>query len=165
MRISRLAIVVALLAIAPASATDTTSKLPPSRYIFSRVADGFMRLDNQTGQVAHCNQREGAWICQVVPERRAALEEEIVRLQSKIASLQKEIARLRAQPAAPPSPKPVPDDSNARAEGADSRQSAGARQYRARPRIHRQYLASADGHAGQPAKGCDTQGLAPRVFA
>ena len=112
MRISRLAIVVALLAIAPASATDTTSKLPPSRYIFSRVADGFMRLDNQTGQVAHCNQREGAWICQVVPERRAALEEEIVRLQSKIASLQKEIARLRAQTAAPPSSKPVLDDSN-----------------------------------------------------
>jgi hypothetical protein len=113
MRISRLAIVVAVLAVAPASATDTSSKLPPSRYIFNRVADGFMRLDNQTGQVAHCNQRDGAWICQLVPERRAALEEEIVRLRDKIASLQKEIARLRAQPVAAPASKPMPEEGNA----------------------------------------------------
>ncbi len=113
MRISSVAIVVALLAVMPASATDTSSKLPPNRYIFNRVADGFMRLDNRTGQVAHCNQREGAWICQVVPERRAALEEEIVRLRDKIANLQKEIARLRARPVATPSSKPMPEDSHA----------------------------------------------------
>jgi hypothetical protein len=112
----KLGVAAALLAgaaaVVPAQAGENTPKLPPNRYAFERVDDGFMRLDNQTGQVAHCSQRQGAWICETVPEHRDALQEEVARLQSKIASLQKEIAQLRADPEPRP-PKPVPDDSRA----------------------------------------------------
>jgi hypothetical protein len=116
MRTCKLGIVVGLLAGAaaavPAHAGDAP-KLPPSRYVFERIDDGFMRLDNQTGQVAHCSQRQGTWTCETVPEHRDALQEEVARLQSKVASLQEEIARLRAEPEPRP-PKPVPDDHSAK---------------------------------------------------
>ena len=78
----------------------------PNRFAFNRVADGFLRLDNQTGQVAFCSAHAAGWACEAVPEDRAALEKEIARLQDEVASLKREIATLRA----PPSPPRPPAD-------------------------------------------------------
>jgi hypothetical protein len=90
-----------------------------SRFSFSRVGDGFLRLDNDNGQVAYCSAQTVGWTCQAVPIDRAAdiegvkkdvtlllgLKTEIARLQEEIASLKKEIATLRA-----PSPPRPPED-------------------------------------------------------
>lgn len=78
---------------------------PPNRFTFDRVDDGFLRLDNQTGQVAFCSPHAVGWVCQAVPEDRAALEREIARLQDEVASLKQEIAALRT----PPPPRPPGD--------------------------------------------------------
>ncbi len=78
---------------------------PEARWSFKRVDDGFVRLDNKTGQVAHCTPRNVGWACQAVPEDRAALEKQIARLQDEVASLKKEIAALRAAPPPPPPEK------------------------------------------------------------
>jgi len=108
------ALATATTALPPSPAeADDAANLPPARYTFNRVADGFVRLDNQTGQVAHCNQRAAGWACQALPEDRMALEQEITRLQNQVASLQKEIARLRA-PRPPRPPKEVPDESESK---------------------------------------------------
>ena len=77
---------------------------PPQRYTFNRVDGGFVRLDNNTGQVAFCSAHAAAWACEVVPEDRAALDKEIARLQDEVAALKQEVAVLRA----PPPPQPVP---------------------------------------------------------
>ena len=119
MRNCNLAIAAALLAgvaaVAAVPPADADSALPPARYTFNRVTDGFVRLDNQTGQVSHCSPHDDAgWVCQALPEDRAALEQEIARLQNQVASLQKEIASLRAPPPPPRPPMPVPDDSDAK---------------------------------------------------
>ena len=107
MRISTLAIAAALAsAAALARAQDGAPPNAPSRYTFNRVDDGFLRLDNQSGQVAFCAPRAAGWACQVVPEDRAALEKEIERLQDEVASLKKENAALR-----PPS-QLLPSDKN-----------------------------------------------------
>lgn len=74
---------------------------PEARWSFKRVDDGFVRLDNTTGQVAHCTPRSTGWACQAVAENRAALEKQVVQLQTEVASLKREIAALRA---ARPSP-------------------------------------------------------------
>lgn len=78
---------------------------PPARYTFNRVDDGFLRLDNVTGNVAYCGPTSAGWACQMVPEDRAALEKEIARLQDEVASLKKEAAALRD----PPPPRPSAD--------------------------------------------------------
>jgi cell division protein FtsB len=75
---------------------------PPSRYVFNRVDAGYLRLDNNTGQVAFCSQHAAGWVCQAVPEDRAALEKEIARLQDEIAALKSEVAALHE----PPAPRP-----------------------------------------------------------
>ncbi len=84
------------------SATATVTVGPPSRYAFTRVDDGFLRLDNQTGQIAFCSAHTVGWACQAVPEDRAALDKEIARLQDEVASLKREVAALRE----PPPPRP-----------------------------------------------------------
>ncbi len=61
------------------------------RYTFSKVAEGFLRLDMQTGQVSLCSQRAVGWACQAAPEDRAVLENEIARLRSENAALKKDI--------------------------------------------------------------------------
>jgi hypothetical protein len=91
---------------------------PPSRFSFNRVENGFLRLDNSTGEVAYCGQAAG-WTCQVVPVAGASnvesekkdlsvldgLRAEIARLQEDIAALKKEIAALKE----PPPPRPPAD--------------------------------------------------------
>jgi hypothetical protein len=109
MRISRLAIAAAMVcaalpALAQSQAPDGPQPMAPARYSFTRVDDGFLRLDNHSGQIAFCSPHSVGWACQAVPEDRAALEKEIARLQDEVASLKTEIAGLRAPPLPPRPP-------------------------------------------------------------
>src|ERR1035437_10297274 len=90
-------------AASPALAQDGAPPNVPSRYSFNRVDDGFLRLDNPSGQTAFCRWHAVGGACQAVPEDRAALEKEIARLQREVASLKSEIAALREPP---PPPRP-----------------------------------------------------------
>jgi cell division protein FtsB len=92
----------------------------PSRYNFQRVDDGFLRLDNTSGQIAFCSPHAVGWACQAVPEDRAALEKEIARLQAEVAGLQDKVGSLRDKVASlnqeiatlrepPPPPRPPAD--------------------------------------------------------
>ncbi|MGH6771234.1 MAG: hypothetical protein ACRECO_19690 [Xanthobacteraceae bacterium] len=67
---------------APPESEDT-------RYTFHRAGDGYMRLDGRTGSVSICTRRPAGWLCQAVPDDRAALEAEIERLQGDNAALKK----------------------------------------------------------------------------
>ena len=100
--------IVAVLAVSlPAFADDAA---PPdsqgARYSFSKVTDGFLRLDTQTGEVALCSARSIGWACQVAPEDRAAYENEIARLRSENAALKQDILSrgLPLPPGAMPEP-------------------------------------------------------------
>jgi hypothetical protein len=81
----------ALLA-APAAADEAT---PPDtaggRYVFSKQADGFLRLDTQSGAVALCSQQPVGWACKAAAEDRTVLENEIARLQSENVALKQEL--------------------------------------------------------------------------
>jgi hypothetical protein len=85
---------------------DTTPPDGPSRYTFTRVNDGFLRLDNVSGHIAFCSPNSVGWACQMVPEDRAALDKEIARLQDEVTSLKAEVAALREPP---PPPRPPAD--------------------------------------------------------
>lgn len=96
-----------------ASAQNGAPDSENGRYSFNRVEDGYLRLDQRTGQVSLCGRRTLGWSCHPVPDERAALEEEIARLQRDNALLKKEmLARgitppggsLSQAPAAPERP-------------------------------------------------------------
>ena len=81
----------ALVLTAPASADEATPDTAGGRYVFSKQADGFLRLDTQSGAVALCNQQPVGWACKAAPEDRTVLENEIARLQNENAALKQEV--------------------------------------------------------------------------
>ncbi|HML07510.1 MAG TPA: hypothetical protein VK430_05195 [Xanthobacteraceae bacterium] len=99
----------------PAVAADDTPENDEGRYTFSKVADGFVRLDTQTGEVSLCRQRTVGWACEAVPEDRAVLENEIARLRRENAALKKDILSrgLPLPPGTMPEPPVVRGDDHA----------------------------------------------------
>jgi hypothetical protein len=81
----------ALILAAPAPAEDATPDSAGGRYMFNKTADGMVRLDTKTGEVALCSQRTVGWACTAAPEDRAVLENEIARLRAENAALKKDI--------------------------------------------------------------------------
>jgi hypothetical protein len=79
----------AAVLIAPAHADAPAPDTEGGRYVFSKQADGFLRLDTQSGAVALCSQQPVGWACQTAPEDRVVFENEIARLQSENAALKK----------------------------------------------------------------------------
>ena len=100
------AIGAALAAAAPALAEDAMPDSAGGRYIFNKTADGLVRLDTKSCEVALCSQRTVGWACTAAPEDRAVLENEIARLRAENAALKKDIL-ARGLPL-PPGASPVP---------------------------------------------------------
>jgi hypothetical protein len=76
-------------AIGPALADEATPDTEGGRYVFSKQATGFLRLDTRSGAVSLCTEQPVGWACQTAPEDRAVFENEIARLQSENAALKK----------------------------------------------------------------------------
>jgi hypothetical protein len=110
-RLLAAALAAAFLLAGPSWAQEAPAGAPgadDSRYMFNRVEDGFLRLDSRSGHVSLCTRQPAGWTCRAVPDERAALESEIIRLQNENGTLKKELlARGGTLPngvkAAPPS--------------------------------------------------------------
>src|ERR1700757_5014626 len=77
------------------------------RYTLSPIADGVIRLDTRTGAVSTCNNAGTGWACYVVPDERAAYDQEIGRLQGENEKSKAEIEKLKSELA---SRAPAADD-------------------------------------------------------
>ena len=82
---------------APAAADD---RARAGRYAVQPSADGFIRLDTETGAVSHCGRREGVWFCEKLVEDQTALKSGIDAL-SAAARRTREAAARCARPPAP----------------------------------------------------------------
>jgi hypothetical protein len=83
------AAVVATLALTTTVPAEETPPLQSdeAHYSFHKVADGYVRLDTQTGAVALCSRQPVGWACVAAPEDRTVLENEIERLHKENAAL------------------------------------------------------------------------------
>ena len=88
-------VVAAFIAVAilggPVRADEATPDTEGGRYVFGKQANGFLRLDTQSGAVALCSEQPVGWACQTAPEDRVLFESEIARLQNENAALKKTI--------------------------------------------------------------------------
>ena len=75
--------------IGQALADEPTPDTEGGRYVFSRQANGFLRLDTKSGAVSLCSEQPVGWACQAAPEDRALFEGEIARLQNENAALKR----------------------------------------------------------------------------
>jgi hypothetical protein len=85
------AFIAALVLTKAAAAENAPPQGGDARYTFHRVADGFVRLDAQTGEVALCSQHAVGWACVAAAEDRTVLENEIDRLRRENAALKREL--------------------------------------------------------------------------
>jgi hypothetical protein len=83
--------VAALCLSMPVLADDAMPDSAGGRYTFNKTADGLIRLDTRTGEVALCSQRTVGWACLAAPEDRAAFEGEIARLRGENAALKQSL--------------------------------------------------------------------------
>jgi len=81
---------VALFAIADVAYAQTPPADENGRYTLSATDNGYLRLDTRTGAVSVCTPK-GGWTCRVVPDERAALDQEIGRLQRQVDTLKAQL--------------------------------------------------------------------------
>ena len=75
-----------------AAAADSAPDTANGRYTLAPAADGVIRLDTRTGAVSNCNNNGNGWACYAVPDERAAMDEEIGRLQAENEKLKAQLA-------------------------------------------------------------------------
>jgi hypothetical protein len=69
---------IAICLLLPAAAAQAEDRLDDDdRYVISEVDGGILRVDRLTGQVSLCSGVGGGWSCELVPDDRDALEQEI----------------------------------------------------------------------------------------
>jgi hypothetical protein len=106
----------------PPQTQESVQPLSSGRYSFNRVDDGFLRLDNASGEVAYCSAGAVGWSCEAVAIDRNVSETEPASVQKQVALLKKldtEIALLRDEVTSlknevanlkePPPPRPPAD--------------------------------------------------------
>ena len=86
-----LVVVGTMLTAQRAHAQATTAETDDARYNYNRVENGFLRLDTRSGEVSLCNRRAVGWSCELVPDDRGALDNEIARLHGENAMLKKSL--------------------------------------------------------------------------
>ena len=85
-----------LLLAAPAFAADEF----PGRYTLGQSADGFVRLDTETGAVSHCAPQDGVWHCAPLAAESSAISKKLDALSANVTRLTAAVAALNARVAA-----------------------------------------------------------------
>ena len=67
-----------------------------NRFTMTETADGFIRLDNETGKVSHCREKAGGFACELAADERAAYEAEIAALTERLEKLEAKSPAERA---------------------------------------------------------------------
>jgi hypothetical protein len=84
---------VAIGGLAGGAAAQSMPDTENGRYTLSPVADGMLRLDTRTGVTSICSDKGTGWACYAMPDERAALDQEIGRLQKDNEALKAQLAQ------------------------------------------------------------------------
>lgn len=90
MRLSHIVVasLLAFAASAPAHAQET------ARYQLEKTANGYVRMDTQTGAMSTCEDKSGQLVCRMAADERTAAMDEIDRLNRSIDDLGERVTRL-----------------------------------------------------------------------
>ncbi|MDX8498094.1 hypothetical protein RFM99_06645 [Mesorhizobium sp. VK4C] len=96
MRLQHILIPAALCSLVAASAYSEET----DRYRLEKSANGYVRMDTQTGAMSICEERAGQLVCKMAADERASFQDEIDRLQSSVKALDERVTRLENTPSA-----------------------------------------------------------------
>ncbi|MER8833994.1 hypothetical protein NKH98_00970 [Mesorhizobium sp. M0833] len=90
MRLKHVLIPAALVSLIAASAFSEEA----DRYRLEKSANGYVRMDTQTGAMSLCEERSGQLVCKTAADERAAFQDEVDRLQNSVKALDERVAKL-----------------------------------------------------------------------
>ncbi|AZO49113.1 MAG: hypothetical protein EOS54_06930 [Mesorhizobium sp.] len=64
------------------------------RYRLEKSANGYVRMDTQTGAMSICEERSGQLVCKMAADERAAFQDEVDKLQTSVKALDERVAKL-----------------------------------------------------------------------
>ncbi len=68
------------------------------RFQLESSGDHFVRLDKQTGAMSLCEEKDGALVCRMAADERAAYEQELDRLSARVTALENKSIVNKALP-------------------------------------------------------------------
>ncbi|WP_376701985.1 hypothetical protein RQ479_17335 [Mesorhizobium sp. ISC25] len=90
MRLKHILIPAALVSLVAASAFSEEA----DRYRLEKSANGYVRMDTQTGAMSLCEERSGQLVCKTAADERAAFQDQVDRLQNSVKALDERVAKL-----------------------------------------------------------------------
>lgn len=90
MRLKHILIPAALVSLVAASAWSEET----DRYRLEKSANGYVRMDTQTGAMSICEERSGQLVCKMATDERAAFQDEVDRLQTSMKALDERVSKL-----------------------------------------------------------------------
>jgi tetrahydromethanopterin S-methyltransferase subunit B len=64
------------------------------RYRLEKSADGYVRMDTQTGAMSKCQEQNGQLVCRMAADERTAFQDQVDDLQESVKALDARVARL-----------------------------------------------------------------------
>src|SRR4030095_4091152 len=105
MRLQHILTPAALVSLVAASAWSEET----DRYRLEKSANGYVRMDTQTGAMSICEERSGQLVCKMAADERAAFQDEVDRLQASMKAMDERVTKLESSLSAPPRAK-VPSE-------------------------------------------------------
>lgn len=65
-----------------------------ARYQMEKTADGFIRLDKQTGDMSICKEQAGQLVCRASADDKASLADEIGRIDGRLAKIEEKLTAM-----------------------------------------------------------------------
>jgi len=90
MRLYHLVVPAALACLTAASAQAEEA----GRYRLEKSADGYVRMDTQTGAMSKCQEQSGQLVCRMAADERTAFQDQVDDLQESVKALDARVARL-----------------------------------------------------------------------
>jgi hypothetical protein len=81
-----------LAAILLTVATGAASAQDTNRYSLEKTADGYVRMDNATGEMSICKEQADQLVCRVAADDRVALEDGISQLEARLSKIEARLA-------------------------------------------------------------------------
>jgi hypothetical protein len=63
-------------------------------YTLEKTDDGYVRMNNKTGEMSICQEKSGQLICKLAAEERTAYEEDIADLKTRVTKLEATVASM-----------------------------------------------------------------------
>jgi tetrahydromethanopterin S-methyltransferase subunit B len=90
MRLHHLVVPAVLVCMTAASAQAEDA----GRYRLEKSADGYVRMDTQTGAMSKCQEQNGQLVCRMAADERTAFQDQVDDLQESVKALDARVARL-----------------------------------------------------------------------